>query len=169
MKRLWTLVFVLLTLPVRAQDDAASGADLYRKGRARLSLTGGFGRAGSANYGIVGLGGGYYWLDGFETGLDGEVWIGEPRIWKISPEMRYVFLTVSPVVQPYVGAFYREILYQGSADFSSIGGRFGLFWPVSRRTAASASLVYERILDCNGQVDSNCSKLYPEAGLTFSF
>jgi hypothetical protein len=144
-------------------------AEPFKKGRARFSFNGGFGTSGSNNYFILGLGAGYYLLEGLEAGVDGQAWLGsKPRFYEVTPGLRYV-LTQMDQFKPYVGGFYRRRIYEDETDLNSVGGRAGLAIPLGPHAYLSGGGVYEHTFNCDSRIYSHCSRFYPEAAVSLSF
>ena len=103
---------------------------------------------------------------GLGIGLDADVWVfDEPSVWRLSPEVHYIF-TRDSIFQPYVGTFYRRTFIADQPNLDTLGGRAGVMY----RGAAywlSLGVVYDRYLDCDDAVYSDCSQVYPEARFTF--
>ncbi|MGM0577377.1 MAG: hypothetical protein ACQEXJ_16755 [Myxococcota bacterium] len=154
----------------RAEDR---GAGPFSQGRVRISATigstGGFG----ADYIAIGVGGGYFVVDGLEAGLDAEVWVGDdPTVGRLGPQVRYVLHFV-PVVKPYVGGFYKHWFVEDvpevpglGEDLDSLGVRGGFYY-VLERVFVGGGVAYERFTDCPAFGD--CSDIYPEFALSFTF
>lgn len=156
------LLALLVLLP------ASSRAQAFTQGTADISVFVGNGQAYAQNYTIVGLGLGYYVLDGLELGLAVEDWMnGDPHIYKVTPSLRLVFNTGTSI-NPYVGAFYRRVYTQGYPDLDAWGGRAGAFIATGARSYLGVGVVYTRIRDCNQAVYQTCSDTYPEFSLGFS-
>jgi len=146
-----------------------AGADSFQAGSPRVSFVAGSGRAFDDNYVVLGLGAGYFILNGLEIGLDGEAWLGgDPDIYKLSPQIKYVLPLQSPL-RPYAGAFYRRTFIDGYDDQDSAGGRAGVYYSSSGNMYMGVGVVYESYLDCNDRLDTSCDYLYPEITLAFSF
>ncbi len=119
-------IFVLLlslTTTVYAETDAGP----FREGNVRMTVLIGSGTAYDNNlrynYTILGVGAGYYVLDGLEVGLDVEDWLGGgPRIYRVSPEIRYVFYEIE-TVKPYAGVFSRRNFIEGPPRLQAHRGR----------------------------------------------
>jgi hypothetical protein len=142
-----------------------SPAGAFAKGRKRVGLYGGAGSSYSHTYLIIGLGAGYYLLDGFEVGLDFEGWLlHTPQTYKLSPQVRYVFWQLQPIL-PYVGGFYRKTwVTDGYPDLKSWGGRAGVAYS-SGHGYLALGVVYERYVDDVADRDD----WYPEIGFWLSF
>lgn len=150
--------------PAAAQQDPGP----FAAGRFSLSLGGGSGGIGDASYIVLGVGAGYYLVDGLEVGADVDYWFGDdPNVIKLSPNVRYVFWQV-PTIKPYLGGFYRHwFITDGFDDLDSVGARGGVFY-VGRGGGFALGLgaVYEVLLDCEGD---DCTDIYPELALSLSF
>ncbi len=151
------------------QDDRAPGP--FAAGSPRLSLTAGTAWSAHDTYIILGVGVGYFFINGLEVGLDYEAWVAaSPALQRLSPELRYVFYFV-PTVKPYVGAFYRHTFVgSGFPDFDQLGVRGGIYIaPPHNHFYGGGGLVYEHVLDCGPLVIANCDSVYPELFLGFRF
>lgn len=148
--------------------DFASATGPFDQGRMRVSIGGGTG-GGSADF-VVGLGFGYYVVDGLELGFDSDLWLGaEPNRLKLSPQMRYVFHMV-PVVRPYIGTFYKHwFMGDGFDDIDTIGGRLGVFYVTGPRVFIGLGVVHEILLGCELEDSDECSETYPEFGISLTF
>ena len=143
-------------------------ADPFRQGSQSVSVILGSGRAFSDDYLILGLGYGYYVIDGLELGIDAQFWLsGDPSITKVSPQIRYVF-TQPKTVKPYLGTFYRRAYIDGLDDLDSFGYRAGLNFMGQGNFYFGAGIVYEEYRDCSETVYSDCSDTYPEIVFSFS-
>ncbi len=141
----------------------------FDKGRPRFSIHAGSTRAFDQSYTAVGLGVGYYVIDGLELGVEGDAWFGNaPDIYRFSPGLRYVLYWLDPV-KPYAGIFYRRTFIEGSNDQNEAGGRAGITILSGRRTTFSLGLVYENRINCDRIVYSSCTEAYPEIMLAIIF
>jgi hypothetical protein len=144
----------------------------FSKNSTNFSVAIGSGSAFDDDYIILGLGVGYYVMNGLELGIDLRRWIsGEPTITKVSPQIRYVF-TESKTIKPYVGAFYRRTSfddYKGIEldDQDSYGYRAGAYFSSNNRVYIGAGVVYEEFKYCSRFTD--CSTTSPEVLFTVSF
>ncbi len=144
-------------------------AEPFNRGNVSGSLSIGSGSALGNTYTTLGAGLGYMVSDGLMAGIGGEAWFGnDPNIYKITPEVRYTFTQVRPVM-PYVGAFVARTFYDGLDDRNSYGMRGGVYFRFSSNAAVNVGLVYEKISNCNETTYHDCSQVYPEAGLLVSF
>ena len=160
------LLAVLAAEP--AWNQMGIEAPFFQRGRSRLTINGAYARSNNNDYLVLGLGAGYYVMDGLELGAGAEAWLGSvPHIYKVSPEATYVLET--PQFKPYFGGFYRHTFYDRLPSLDSAGGRAGFILPVSPRTYASAGLVYELLFRCDSGRYGRCSQVYPEASFSVSF
>ncbi len=144
----------------------------FSKNSTSVGVIVGSGSAFNDNYIILGVGVGYYVVQGLEIGLDVQHWFsGDPSITKVSPQIRYVF-TQPKVIKPYVGAFYRRTYFgdlngRSIDDQDSFGYRAGAYFSTNNRVYIGGGIVYEEYTDCAAFVD--CSNTYPEILFMVSF
>jgi hypothetical protein len=144
-------------------------AEPFDRGKTTGSIFVGAGRALDREYTTLGGTLGYMVSKGLMLGIGAEMWLGnEPDIFKVTPEVRYTFTEVSPV-KPYVGAFVSRTFYDGLPDSNTFGARGGIYMPFSSNAAFNVGVVYEKISGCDQSTYTDCSQVYPEAGVTFSF
>lgn len=141
----------------------------FDRGSQTASLMLGSGSSFRENYVIVGGGYGYYLLDGLELGIDAQAWVGgTPKIYKLSPQVKYVF-DISSEIRPYAGAFYRRTYIEGRDDLNSSGYRAGLLFMGEKGTYFGAGYVFENYQDCSTTLFRDCSTNYPEILFSVSF
>ena len=164
---------VLIMLAGTSNGALAAGVGgAFSQGSTSVGVVVGTGTAFDDDYIVLGIGAGYYLVEGLEIGLDLQRWFsGDPTITKVSPQIRYVF-TQSQTIKPYVGAFYRRTYYGDSDeidvdDLDSFGYRVGAYFSTSSRLNIGAGIVYEEFTDCSRVTD--CSTTSPEVLVTFSF
>ncbi len=144
----------------------------FSKNSTSVGVIVGSGSAFNDNYIILGVGVGYYVVQGLEIGIDVQHWFsGDPSITKVSPQIRYVF-TQPKVIKPYVGAFYRRTYFgdlngRSIDDQDSFGYRAGAFFSTNNRVYIGGGIVYEEYKDCDPSYD--CSTTYPEILFMVSF
>ncbi len=166
--RILALCAVLACL-LPATPAGAAGRGPVGEGSMRLSLILGSGSAFDQNYFVAGAGFGYFVADGLELGVEGESWSGStPRIFKVSPQARYVF-SAEGTAKPYVGAFYRRTIVEGMNDLNSAGARAGVYFLTGRGGYFGAGIVYENYFNCNETVFRSCTEAYPELMIAFTF
>ena len=159
------LIGVLLT----CSPTHTRAAEPFARGKTTGSIFVGAGRALDREYTTLGGMLGFMVSEGLMLGIGAEMWLGnEPHIFKVTPEVRYTFTEVSPV-KPYVGAFVSRTFYDGLPDRNTFGARGGIYVPFSSNAAFNVGVVYEKISGCNQSTYNDCSQLYPEAGVMFSF
>jgi len=140
----------------------------FSQGSQSVSIIAGAGSAFRDDYFILGVGYGYYVINGLELGIDAQFWLsGDPSITKVSPQIRYVF-TQPKTVKPYIGTFYRRTFIDELDDLDSFGYRAGLNFMGQGNFYFGAGFVYEEYRDCNETIFSSCSDTYPEILFSFS-
>ncbi len=160
------IIFLLLVGGFGPATAAAAGA--FDKGTLHTTIIGGNGEAFEDNYFILGVGLGYYVLDGLEIGLDYETWLdGDADIQKVSPSIRYVW-DMDAALKPYVGAFYRRTYIEEFDDRDSYGYRAGLYMPAGRSLYIGVGLVYDTLRNCDESIYLSCSDTYTEIVFSFS-
>ena len=166
------LLLGLSNVAVAVSAGTGGVSTAFSKNSTSVGVVLGSGSAFNDNYVILGLGVGYYVVNGLELGIDLQHWVsGDPSITKVSPQIRYVF-TQPKVVKPYIGAFYRRTYY-GSYngidldDQDSYGYRAGAYFTTDSRVYIGGGVVYEEYKDCISSTD--CSSTYPEILFTVSF
>lgn len=163
-------VFILLSAGnfVSAASVGTGGfGAAFSKGATSIGIVAGSGRAFQDDYIILGVGVGYYVVNGLELGIDVQHWFsGDPSITKISPQIRYVF-TPSKTIKPYVGAFYRRTFIDNLEDDDSFGYRAGAYFSANNGVYIGGGIVYEEFQDCSRFVD--CANTYPEIIISVSF
>ncbi len=160
-----------LALSFVAAGRVSTGAEAhpFNQGGARFSLLVGGNTAFDKDYTVFGIGAGYYVADGIEIGLEAETWQGNaPRINRITPEVTCVLYPVE-TIKPYVGIFYRRTYIANYRDTNDAGIRAGGMIPVGPRAYFGAGAVYESHLDCDRNVYSSCSDVYPEITIAVMF
>ena len=155
-----SIILMLMASPTQAGP--------FQQGSQSVAVIAGSGRAFNEDYIILGLGYGYYVLNGLELGIDAQFWLsGDPSINKLSPKITYVF-TQPERIKPYVGAFYRRTFIDGLDDLDSIGYRAGLNFMGKGNFFFGIGAVYEEYRSCNEAVFRDCSNTYPEILFSFS-
>lgn len=155
---------IVCLLPV---NDVWAGH--FSKGNVKTSIAIGGGHSFDDDYFVIGAGVGYYVVDGLEAGLGVDAWLGGDRdIYSVSPELRYVFYDV-PKAKPYTGVYYRRTFIEGLDDLDAIGLRGGLYLMRGSGTYLAIGAVYNSYLDCNENVYSTCSEIYPEIVISVVF
>ena len=139
----------------------------FSKGATSLGIVVGSGSAFNDNYIILGVGIGYYLINGLELGIDVQRWFsGDPSITKVSPQIKYVF-TQTGTIKPYVGTFYRKTYIENLDNQDSYGYRAGAYFSGSKGVYVGGGIVYEEYLDCPSYLD--CSDTYPEVLISVNF
>ena len=167
-----SIILLLLLFGLSANVSAASIgtgglSTAFSKGNVSLGIVAGSGEAFREDYIILGVGAGYYVMNGLELGIDVQHWFsGDPAITKVSPQIKYVF-TQPKTIKPYVGVFYRTIFIEDLDNENSYGYRAGAFFSGANGVYIGGGIVYEEYEDCSRFVD--CSNTYPEIIISVSF
>lgn len=145
-------------------------AQSFERGTKSLALMLGAAQQLQRNYTLVSGRAGYYFVDDVEASVAVDAWLGnEPKIYKLTPELRYVY-SAPRNVKPYVAGFVARSFYEGSvADTNSYGARAGAYFPLSRRSFLGLGVVHERFKDCDAQVYGDCRQTFSELSLHFVF
>ena len=147
----------------------ASAQDPFSKGTIRGSLILGAGQSFDESYTILGVGVGYYVIDGLEFGLNWQSWLGgDPSINQITPEITYVFVNKSNF-DPYLGVLYRKTFISDMDDLSAYGGRAGINVRTGQRAYIGFGGVFLKYTGCSENVFTDCSDSYPEILFSFAF
>jgi len=156
----------ILSVALLLTSSLSFAAVPFSQGSKRGSLILGAGQSFDESYFILGVGVGYYVLDGLEIGLNWQTWLGgDPRINQLTPEITYVFRNKSNI-DPYLGALYRKTWISGFDDLSAYGGRAGVYIPMGPRFFVGVGAVYLKYTGCSESEYKDCSDVYPE--FTFS-
>lgn len=139
--------------------------------RGKFGLSGGGGSQTSFGYRkfVIGLGVGYFVLDGVELGLSGLHQFGDgPSVSQLSPSLRYIAQPLvghSPLI-PYIGVFYRHwFIGDELDDVDTVGSRAGALF-LSGRLILGLGVVVERTVST---CDADCVEVYPDFTIGFSF
>ena len=164
-KRTVILVTIALTIIISGNASASP----FDRGRSNVVITGGSGSAFNDNYIILGLGYGYYMLNGLQLGIKFDLWLdGKPSIYQVTPDIQYVFHKV-PNVKPYVGAFYTRSYIESLDDLDALGYRAGVYITTSGRSYFGIGGAYRKYQDCKETIYTDCSTSYTELSFLFSF
>ncbi|HET7506309.1 MAG TPA: hypothetical protein VFK02_35060 [Kofleriaceae bacterium] len=169
----WVFAAMLVGIAPAASADPLLGDPTPRQtpfDRGRISLMGGAGSQNAFGYRYfgVGLGVGYFVVDGLEVGLFGLHEFGDgPSLNEVSPSVRYIAQPLVgrwPVV-PYAGVFYNHwFVGDPGSDSDTAGTRAGVVY-LSGRLIAGIGVAYEHVL--SACVDS-CDQIYPDVMLGFT-
>jgi hypothetical protein len=157
--RFFLIIFILSAATIA---QAAPEAYPFTEGSTRLSLLVGGNTAFDKDYTVLGVGVGYYVMDGIEVGLEAETWQGNsPRIERITPGVNVVLYSFQ-TVKPYAGIFFRRTFIENHGNHNETGARAGGIVLAGQRAYFGAGLVYEQRLNCDRSIYSSCSDVYPE-------
>lgn len=166
----WVVVLLILGIGIQAHagNNLEKGQTPFDRGQFTLMLGAGRHTAFGNSYVGVGLGGGYFVLDGLEIGLLGiHEFGGPPSINGLSPSVRYVAQPLAhwPVI-PYAGAFYKHWFVGAPyADVDILGASAGLLH-IQGRLIVGLGVVYEHVIS---ECISDCDSVYPDVTLAFRF
>ena len=161
-------LFLACTPPAAAQS--VSAGRFFSQGHTDLMATAGTGYALDRSYLVLGIGAAYYLLDGLNVGLSVQGWFGnDPKIYKVTPSVEYVFYQFHSTLKPYVGAFARRSFISDLPDLNSYGARAGFYVPFSSNALFGLGLVHEAYTNCEERIYRQCDSNYVEASLRFSF
>jgi hypothetical protein len=140
----------------------------FDRGHITLMAGGGSQTVNNFRYLGVGLGAGYYVLDGVELGLFALHEFGSgPSLNAVSPSFQYVArpLVGSWPLIPYGGVFYNH-WFAGApfSDSDTAGTRAGVLY-LSGKVIAGIGVVYEHVLSACSQT---CDQVYPDVTLGFT-
>ena len=151
-----------------ALSAPALQAGPFDKGRRNISVVVGSGSAFRGVYTVVGVGIDYLIADGLQLGVDAQGWFGDsPKIYKISPQLSYVFSRKSDF-KPYAGGFYRKTFIENLQDLESAGFRVGAYFNNGNGYQMGVGYVYETYLNCESSIYSDCATSYPEVVMSIS-
>lgn len=168
-KRILALTLIGLFLHSSLHAEVSVGASMFSKGKSRGTIYGSSASSFDENYFVLGLGYGYYVLNGLQLGVDAESWLGaSPSVYKVTPQILYV-LARGGRIFPYVGGFYRRTYIEDLPDMNSYGGRAGVYSMMGRNVYAGVGIVYEQYSDCQESIYTSCSSTYPELNISVGF
>lgn len=147
----------------------ANAQNGFTQGKTRISASVSNTRAYNSNYVQIGLGAGYFLLDGLELGLDARSWLGgDLNIYEMTPSVTYVYTSLQ-AIKPYGGLLYRKTFIEDREDRSAYGARAGLYLEQSQNLVLRAGVAAIRYQSCYAGTNSDCTEIYPEvsAGLYF--
>lgn len=163
------LVFVALFMVSMVCADVSVSKGLFSKGKSRGTLYGTTAGSFDETYFVLGLGYGYYVLNGLQLGLDAESWLGaNPNVYKVTPQAIYVADFGKPIF-PYVGGFYRRTFVEDFDDLDSYGGRVGAYFLMGSNVYTGIGYVFEQYTGCEESVYTDCSTSYPEFNISVAF
>ena len=145
-----------------------ASASPFGKGQQHMQLAIGSGSLLDDNYIVVGIGYGYYLMNGLELGIDFDLWLdGDPSVYQVTPEARYVIDNPSRF-KPYVGAFYRRNYIEGLKDIDAYGYRAGVYWLTGGNVYIGYGITHSILQDCKESIYSDCESTYSELSFMVS-
>lgn len=169
----WVLSVALLSATTQAYadpgaPDPSSRETPFDRGKVSLMVGGGSQTVDNVHYLGVGLGVGYYVLDGVELGLFALHEFGSgPSLNEVSPSLEYVArpLVGSWPLIPYAGVFYNHWFVGAPlSDQDTAGTRAGVLY-LSGKMVAGIGVVFEHVLSTCVQ---SCDQVYPDVTLGFT-
>ena len=163
---------VLLILGIGIQAHAGNNLEDRKTpfDRGQFTLVLGAGRHSTlgTSYVSVGVGAGYFVLDGLDVELLGvHAFGGPPSINGVSPSVRYVAQPLAhwPVI-PYARAFYKHWFYGDPyEDVDTAGAGAGLLH-VNGRLIIGLGVIYEQVIS---ECFTDCDSVYLDVTLAFRF
>ncbi len=151
----------------RAQDEEPEPTP-WDQGHIGLSIALSSQDSFGDSYFVAGAGAGFFVLRGLELGGSVVRWFGgEPGITVVSPHVRYVAVPLGWPLLPYVGAFYTHyIIDDAFADADTVGTRLGMLYHQGGGLIVGVGAAFERFVS---ECDDDCSTIYPEVSVGFSF
>lgn len=163
------MFFIIALFLVYFTAPTAIYADSFSKGDRQISLTLGSGQLLNEDYIILGIGAGYYFMDGLEAKLSIDAWLdGDPSIYQVTPELNYV-LSVNTKFNPFAGIFYRRNFIENYNDKFAYGYRIGFYASTGQRTYIGYNITYSKLQDCNKTVYFDCAETYSEINFGIGF
>jgi len=157
----------LLVIPLLFSTASAEGP--FDKGRSNVTFQLGAGSTFNDDYILLGLGYGYFLVDGLRLGIQFDLWLnGDPSIYQVTPEVAYVFHKV-PHVKPYVGAFYRRSYIEGLDDLDALGYRAGAYFTAGGGAYIGFGYAWSEYQDCEETVYTDCDSSYTELTFVVAF
>jgi len=140
----------------------------FDQGQGHVSATLGNGTLLNQDYIVLGVGYGYFLTNGLDISVDLNLWLdGDPTIYQVTPEVRYVFYMV-PKIKPYIGTFYRRNYIEGFDDVNAYGYRAGVYWLAGANTYIGYGVTHSKLSDCKKNIYFQCEDTYSELSFVIS-
>lgn len=165
----WITQFSVIALASAAAVPTLAQESQFSSGTVRFSgsLSASSGFDGSNVQ--VGVGVGYYLLDGLELGLDARSWLGgKYDVHELEPSITFV-LSHFGSLKPYGGVMYRRTFIEDLEDTSAYGGRAGIFLQQTGNMHVRAGVAGIRYQNCDDTVRPDCWEFYPEVSVGVYF
>lgn len=159
---------LLLSRTALAQDEEEREPTPWDQGHISLAIVVSSQDSFGDSYFVVGGGAGFFVVDGLELGGRVVRWFGgDPGITELSPHVRYVAVPLGWPLLPYAGAFYTHYFIEDIfPDADTVGARLGMLYHQGGGLTVGVGAAYERFVsDC----EDDCSTIYPEVSVGFSF
>ncbi|MEM6730088.1 MAG: hypothetical protein AAF658_00950 [Myxococcota bacterium] len=168
MTRAFAVFALIFTGALSAAHAGRAGA--FSQGSTRVSALLGSGSfAGSRNV-IVGADVGYFVLDGLQLSVEGDVWLGNTSLARLSPAVTYTFVMLPTEFIPYAGVFYRRWIVESPfEDLDTVGIRGGVNLSQRDNLYLGVGAAYESRVRPECDVGDDCDFFYPELTLAFAF
>jgi hypothetical protein len=162
------LVLFAAASVAHADDEDGKEPTPWDQGSISLSIMLASEQSFDDSYFLVGLGAGYFVLDGLELGLEGVQWFGgDPSVTVVRPQARYVVTPLGWPLLPYLGGFYTHYFVGDPfADLDTVGARLGAVFNQGGGFIIGGGAVAERIVS---ECDDECTSIYPEISVGFTF
>jgi len=165
----WLIALFAAAAPAHADSFDGPRETPFDQGHIGLMVGAGEQSAFGYNYVSLGVGVGYFVLDGLEVGAFAlHDFGGGPSINEVSPSLRYVAqpLVGSWPVVPYGAVFYNHwFLGDGFSDVDAIGARAGLLH-LQGRLIVGLGVAYEHTVSTCA---TSCDAVYPDVTFGFTF
>ena len=161
---IFACIFMLISMsgPAIASED-------FDAGSRRFSFVVGSGSALSDNYTVLGIGAGFYPVDGLELGAEVNLWLGgDYDIYEISPSMTYIF-TQLDAIKPYIGVLYRETFIETYDNLSAVGARAGVVLDSGNGFNFRVGVTVVSYQDCASSWKRDCTEVTPEVSVGVTF
>ncbi len=152
-----------------ATPALAEAQNHFGQGQTRVSLSAGASAGSGGSSYQLGVGLGYYLLDGLELGVDTRSWMGGSfRAHEVAPSLTYVFHNLGNFL-PYGGLLYRRTFIHNRENLSAYGARAGIYLQQSPNLVLRAGVAAHRYQNCNRATGLDCTDIYPEISAGFYF
>ena len=164
-----SLMSVVLGGVFAAMSFNACANSFFKKHTQHISFNLSFSDSLNKDYVGFGVGYRYFPFEGVDVGLDFDLLLGnEPIIYRVSPEIRYVFYTLQTFI-PYVGGFYQYNYIVNIENKGGFGARAGFYTPLSDHTYIGYGLSAGELRQCEKAVYGKCTTVQAEFSFSLLF